>query len=62
LEFTQNDTFPKYHTTLKIYADLIFIQKGRSESIVYLSNEDAPVPRTLVERLAAAAAAHMSSM
>jgi hypothetical protein len=61
LELIANETFPKYHTTIKMNANLVFVQRGHSESVLYLSNENAPVPLTLVDDLASAAARRMSS-
>ena len=55
LEIVTHDRIPKYHLTFTTYADLVYVQKGRSEAVLYLSNENSPVPSSFIAGLARAA-------
>jgi hypothetical protein len=56
LEISVLDTIPKYKESFTAYSDLVYIQKGRSEAVLFFSNENAPVPRNFIDALAQAAA------
>lgn len=61
LENIDHETVPKYHESFTEYGDLVFVEKGRSEAVLYLSNQNAPVPTSMIAGLTRAAAARLTA-
>jgi hypothetical protein len=61
VENIDHETVPKYHQSFTEYGDLVYIEKGRSEAVLYLSNENAPVSTSFIAGLAQAAAKKLRS-
>jgi hypothetical protein len=55
LEISQRDSIPKYKTAFRAYSDLVYVQKGRSEAVLFFSNQNAPVPSNFIAELTQAA-------
>jgi hypothetical protein len=56
LEISTLDTVPEDKTAFRAYSDFAYIQKGRSEAVLFFSNVKAPVPSDFIAEMAQKAA------
>jgi hypothetical protein len=61
IEVSGQEEIPKYELTATAYSDFVYVQKGRSEAVLFFSDENAAVPSTFIAHMAQAAAAQLRS-
>ena len=52
LDISTLDTVPKDKTAFRAYSEFVYVQKGRSEAVLFFSNANAPVPTQLIAEMA----------